>query len=116
MGDDGGGVPTWLIVLTIATSSGFFVAYGTNLFNSGLDGKNCDPNSDILDFFGLGDCFDLMFSFIGIFFQFIFFSAFLVDIPAPLALILFLLVNVPWILLVTRLIISGVQAILTAVP
>ena len=49
---------------------------------------------------------------IGAIFQFVFFGAFVVSLPGEMAVILFILVNVPWIIIVYKLIASGVEAIL----
>ena len=95
-------VPSWLLVLTLAMSSGFFVAFGDQIFDV----------SDLGECTGLISCTTAGFAMIGAIFQFVFFGAFVVSLPGEMAVILFILVNVPWIIIVYKLIASGVEAIL----
>ncbi len=103
MGEDGGQtVPQWLIIATLATNVGFLVAFGAGFLNS-QDIGSCD---------GLTSCVSAAFSAIGVIFQLIFTSAFSVNLPIEVALILFFLVNVPWIVIAFGFVVRGLEAII----
>ncbi len=102
MGDDTNFLPKWLLILTFATSSAFFVAYGTTIFSVSNVGS-CDDLIGCIDFFA---------NVMGALFQFLFFGACGADLPDQMALFLFVIVNVPWIVITSRLVVAGVDALI----
>lgn len=102
MGDDGGiSPPLWLMVATVAIYSGFFVAYGSNVFTS--HGSTCD---------GLVSCTTAVFTIAATFFDFVTLGGFSSPMPLLVQGPLLLFVGTTWGIIVYNLIVRAVGAVI----